>query len=158
MNTKACGAVRKGDYLSKGRMYPRSYGLRLLVVVVSMAAWFVTGNHCVLAATPAAGKASGCPMHAQKQHAPQPKNGNGCGDLQCCKNLQATVTVSAKAVAKPVWLGALQPFFKKPVIAIELGAPQVSPIHETGPPGKNSFAELVLQRSIFAHAPPVSLS
>jgi hypothetical protein len=96
-------------------------------------------------------------MH-QKQHAPQPEKGNGCGDLPCCKSLLTTTVVSAKTVAKPIWLGALQPFFKAPVIAIEVGAPQVSPIHETGPPGQNSFAELVLQRSIFAHAPPVSLS
>jgi hypothetical protein len=27
---------------------------------------------------------------------------------------------------------------------------------DTGPPGARSFAELILQRSILAHAPPVS--
>jgi hypothetical protein len=132
--------------------------VRLLVVAVSMAAWFVASNHCLLAATPATDKAAGCPMHAQKQHAPQPAKGNGCGDLPCCKNLQATAVASAKAIAKPIWLGALQPFFAIPVTTIEPAERQISPILDNGPPGENTFTELVLQRSVRAHAPPVSLS
>src|ERR1700736_1603351 len=92
--------------------------VRLLVVSLSIAAWFVASNHCVLAAKPSAAKVAGCPMH-QKQHGPQPEKGNGCGDLPCCKSLQGTANGLLKTVAKPIWLGALQPFFKAPVMAIE---------------------------------------
>lgn len=126
-----------------------------------MAAWFVASNHCVLATTTVPSKANvgtQCPMHAQKQHAPQHQKGNGCGDLPCCKNLQATTLTTAKAIAKPVWLGALQPFFPHVIDAAEVQARQMSVILDTGPPGENSFVQSVLQRSILAHAPPGFLS
>lgn len=128
---------------------------------MSMAAWFVASNHCALAAPtgPAKGTISSqCPMHSQKQHAPQPVKDNGCGDLPCCKNLQATMVITAKAIAKPLWLGALQPFFSRIVSVIKVEPRQVSTILDTGPPGENNFTQSVLQRSILAHAPPVSLS
>jgi hypothetical protein len=133
---------------------------RSLVVATSIAAWLVASNHCVLAATPFKDQTgnSACPMHAQKQNTPQPENGNGCGDLPCCKNLQATGVSTAKTVTKPIWLGALHVFFI-PVVAIiqRQHRPPLS-ILDTGPPGENNFTESVLQRSILAHAPPVSLS
>jgi hypothetical protein len=139
-------------------MYRLSYGFRLLVVAVSLAAWFVAGNHCALAVASAAEPTVGaqCPMHAQKQHMPRPKKGNGCGDLPCCKNLQATTAVTAKTIAKPVWLGTLA-FFPQ-VVSIEIQPRKVSPLLDTGPPGENTFTESVLQRSIPAHAPPLFLS
>jgi hypothetical protein len=126
-----------------------------------MASWFLLSNHCVLATTTVPSKAnvsSQCPIHAQKEHAPQPEKGNGCGDLPCCKNLQATLVTAAKAIAKPVWLGALQPFFPDVVDVAEIQPQQIPAIFDTGPPGENSFVHSVLQRSILAHAPPVSLS
>jgi hypothetical protein len=97
-------------------------------------------------------------MHAQKEHAPQPHKGNGCGDLPCCKNLQAMAVTPAKTVAKPVWLEVLQPFFPRIIDVAEIQPQQISAIFDTGPPGENSFVQSVLQRSILAHAPPVSLS
>ena len=125
-----------------------------------MAAWFVLSNHCVLAApaVPSKNVNSQCPMHAQKEHLPQHQKGNGCADLPCCKNLQATTLTAAKMVAKPVWHGALQPFFPHVVNVTEVQPQQISAIFDTGPPGENSFVQSVLQRSILAHAPPVSLS
>ncbi len=128
--------------------------VRLLVVAVSMAAWFAASNHCVLTARPAATNVSGCPMHAQEQHAPKPEKGNGCGDLTCCKILRATTTAAAKLIAKPVWLGALQPFFPQVIGIVEIQPRKVSPLLDTGPPGENNFTQSVLQRSILAHAPP----
>jgi hypothetical protein len=126
-----------------------------------MAAWFFASNHCALATPTAPAKASAgsqCPMHAQKEHAPQPQKENGCGDLPCCKNLQATMLSAAKTIAKPVWFGRFQPFFALIVDAARIEAQQVSVIFDTGPPGENSFVRSVLQRSILTHAPPVSLS
>src|SRR5258708_35563808 len=105
-----------------------------------MAGWFVLSNHCALATTTVPSKAnvnSQCPMHAQKHHAPQPQKGNGCGDLPCCKNLQATTLAAAKMIAKPVWLGALQPFFPHVIDVAEIQARQMSVILDTGPPGEN---------------------
>ena len=137
-----------------------SHILRCLVVATSMAAWIVLSNHCILAAPSVVAKAtasSQCPLHAQKQHAPQPKKGNGCGDLPCCKNLQANLT-AAKAVAKPIWLGALLSFFPPVVDVAEIQVRQMSETLDTGPPGENSFVQSVLQQSILAHAPPGSLS
>jgi hypothetical protein len=97
-------------------------------------------------------------MHSQKEHPPQPQKGNECGDLPCCKNLQATTLIPAKMVAKPVWLGALRQFFPHVIDVAEIQPQQISAIFDTGPPGENSFVQSVLQRSILAHAPPVFLS
>jgi hypothetical protein len=63
-----------------------------------------------------------------------------------------------KTIAKPIWLGALQPFFPYVIDVAEVQARQMSVILDTGPPGENSFVQVVLRRSILAHAPPVSLS
>jgi hypothetical protein len=144
-------------------MFRDSRALRLLVVVTSILAWFTASNHCVFA-TPLLKKAaiehngipSGCPMHPQQQPA-QPKNQNRCGDLPCCKNLQATITPVAKLVANPVFLGALLTFFAPAPVAPTPGRRSISSL-DTGPPGRSSFAELVLHRSVLAHAPPVLLS
>jgi hypothetical protein len=97
-------------------------------------------------------------MHAHKQQTPQAPKGNGCGDLPCCKDLQATATAAATTVAKPTCLGLLQTVFATPLTIIDAYAPSILQILDNGPPGDKSFAELVLQRSILAHAPPVFLS
>jgi len=65
---------------------------------------------------------------------------------------------AGKTIAKPIWLGALQPFFAQVIDVAEIQARQMSVILDTGPPGENSFVQSVLQRSILAHAPPLSLS
>jgi len=151
----------KAIKLRRRQMHRLSNSFRMLVVVASMTAWFVASNHCALAAISVTAKAtvgSQCPMHAQKQHSPQRGKNNGCGDLPCCKNLQAAPTVATKLVSSPVWLGALITFFS-PIAGETSGdTAQISFCLDTGPPGETSFAELVLQRSILAHAPPVLLS
>jgi hypothetical protein len=137
---------------------------RTIIVATSMLSWFASSNHCVLAASPVktvamgqSGMPSGCPMHAKQQRS-QPDKQNGCGDLPCCKNLQATTTAAAKLVASPVWLGALITFYMPSAAEATAAATRISCFLDTGPPGESSFAELVLQRSILAHAPPVLLS
>lgn len=95
-------------------------------------------------------------MHQQQN--PQPEKQNDCGDVPCCKILRATATASAPLVSKPIWLGALITFFKPSIPETKTEATKFSRILDTGPPGENSFAESVLQRSILAHAPPLSLS
>ena len=126
---------------------------RSTVVVLSLTAWFLLSNHCalgVIAATTEAAKAGGCPMHsapAKKKPAP---------NLPCCKDLRAVVaktlnkaTPYAPRIAGPRDYAA-EIFGRPPRVALEIGG------LDTGPPGCFSFAELVLQESMRAHAPPVS--
>lgn len=129
------------------------------MVATSMLAWFAASNHCAFAAPPTEhlakaedGMPSDCPMH--RQHAPQPEKSSGCGDLPCCKSLQATAPLSAKTVVRPIWLEAMQTFFSFAIAAVESPVLRQSVILDTGPPGRNNFTESVLQRSILAHAPP----
>jgi hypothetical protein len=140
-------------------MFRGFIAFRLIVVVASMLALLAARNHCVFAAPPmkqAAAQSdmpSDCPMHA-KQQPSHPQKQNGCGDLPCCKNFQATATSVAKLVGQPVCLRALITFFT-PAAACATPDPRPISSFDTGPPGESSFAELVLQRSILAHAPPV---
>jgi hypothetical protein len=132
--------------------------LRLVVVIASITAWFAATNHCAFAARPAkSDMPSDCPMHA-KQQPSQPQKQNGCDDLPCCKNLQATPSVAAKLIANPVWTGALLAFFSAISDDTRESALSWTVSANSSPPGKRTFAELVLQRSLLAHAPPVSLS
>jgi len=140
-----------------------SMTLRFLVVVTSILAWFTARNHCVLAASLLQkvaiehnGMPSGCPMHA-KQRPAEPDNKNGCRDLPCCKNLKARITPASKLVTNHVFFGALITFFTPAADAPNPGPHPISSL-DTGPPGRSSFAELVLHRSILVHAPPVLLS
>jgi len=50
--------------------------------------------------------------------------------------LQATTTLAAKQIEKPVWLGALQPFWPYLVDLTEIQPQQISAIFDTGPPGE----------------------
>jgi hypothetical protein len=130
-----------------------------------MLAWLAATNHCVFS-SPVPTKVRianndrmppDCPMHAKHQPSQSQKQ-NGCGDLPCCKNLQATASISAKLVASPLWTGAFVLFFPSLDDATHRAAATHSPFCDTGPPGERSFAELVLQRSVLSHAPPISLS
>jgi hypothetical protein len=121
-------------------------------VPLTIVAWFLLSNHCALGATVGTADSeqqmSGCPMHSAPQKTPAPKT-------PCCKDVRAVV---AKCV------GATMPGLR--VICPRDYAPQIfRPVPrvaiqieglDTGPPGRVSFAELVLQESMRAHAPPVS--
>lgn len=131
-------------------------GYRILVALVSIAAWFVASNHCAMATSSKASPPrmdSGCPMHAQHQDAPHPEKGGGCGDLPCCKNLPATVAIG-KTIPKPISVGDFNWLSSQLVRLIEVEHPRLSPLLDTGPPGENNFIQLVLHRSIRVHAPP----
>jgi hypothetical protein len=129
-----------------------------------MVVWFAANNHCAFAlpsslpAKAAAhhGMPAVCPMHA-KQPGDQPQKQNGCLDLPCCNSLQAPAVASTKLIGPPLWAGLFVAFFTPAFNADDSDLVRVAFISDTGPPGESSFAELVLQRSILAHAPPVSL-
>ena len=128
--------------------------VRAVFILVCLAAWFVLSNHCVLA-TPSAAEArdteqGGCPMHAAT-----PKK-KPTAKTPCCKDIRAVV---AKMVAK-VSTCAVRPVASLDHPAVDCLVPPRLAVAvagcATGPPPAATFAEVVLQTSVLAHAPPVS--
>jgi len=125
---------------------------RCAVVLVAICSWFAISNHCAFAAvaTKTDSVQTECPFHStpakQKQEPSQ---------LQCCKILRAVVFAQTKS-----WARDDAKFFDVDLCVEEFARlafshnAQASLPLDTGPPGAHSFAELILQRSLFAHAPP----
>ena len=126
---------------------------RCAVVLIAICSWLAISNHCAFAAvaTKADSAQTECPFHStpvkQKQEPSQ---------LQCCKILRAVVFAQTKS-----WARDDAKFFDLDLCVdyITLNVlsrnTQASSSLDTGPPGAHSFAELILQRSLFAHAPPL---
>jgi hypothetical protein len=142
-------------------------GISILTVLVTMSAWLVISNHCALGAavTEASGMgfqsgsdhrqdadATKCPFHSKRSAPTKPKQSSAS---PCCKILRAIVTSSGKNfVCQMADLVNVDLAFAKLLV---FAPPKISfrgATLDTGPPGATSFAELVLQRSILAHAPP----
>jgi len=90
-------------------------------------------------------------MHAQKQ----PSKPSHSTDLPCCKTLAVTRVLAVTHAAKNCFaVGQIEFCDDRSLIfpAVHLTAGVVL---DTGPPAAPTFAELVLQRSVPAHAPPV---
>ena len=126
---------------------------------ITVLAWFLISNHCLLdtavsATAPASPIAQDecCPMHVSKTPAPaQPKKKD---DLQvCCKNLPATALKKAQSLA-PFIARLLAILFDRHDLFECKRDETLSLCLDTGPPKAFSFSELVLQRSLLAHAPP----
>jgi len=125
---------------------------RCAVVLVAICSWFAISNHCAFAAvaTKSDSAQAACPFHSkpakQKQQAAQ---------VQCCKILRAVVPAVAKS-----WVRDDAEFFDVDLRVEEFALvvfwpnAQASSSLDTGPPGAFSFAELILQQSLLAHAPP----
>jgi len=127
-------------------------GARSLIAAITICSWIAVSNHCAFAAvaTKLDKAQTECPFHSkpakQKQQSSQ---------VQCCKILRAVVFGKAKDWVRndakfcdanfPVRSGAFVLHSLRAVAPLLL---------DTGPPGAFSFAELILQRSLFAHAPP----
>ena len=120
-------------------------------MVLSLAAWFALSNHCALGAVATsiepALEMSGCPMHSA------PANKEPAAKTPCCKDVRAIVAklVSATPMVMRLigWRDYAPEIFRQSTrFAIEIEG------LDTGPPGRLSFAESVLQQSILGHAPP----
>ena len=126
--------------------------IRCLIVAVAICSWFAISNHCAFAAvvTKTDSVQTECPFHSkpakQKQEPSQ---------LQCCKILRAVVFAQTKSWARDDGkfsdVGLRVEEFTH--LALSHNAQASLPL-DTGPPGARSFAELILQRSLLAHAPP----
>ena len=96
-------------------------------------------------------------MHMKSSDSPPAKPDESSGDMPCCKTLGA-ITSAKISVAVNTLDFVLKPYFLHTTLPeISQSSLLVLPL-DTGPPDALSFSESVLQRSILAHAPPVSLS
>jgi len=131
--------------------------IRFAVVLTTMVAWFSISNHCALGELIAKTHSAVTPMHCHGNQ-PTPSKKSSEEEMPCCKMLRATLIGEAKVVdvASKTFLQIQDWIVAELISAAET---QLSPLElDTGPPFAGSFAESVLQRSILAHAPPVSLS
>ena len=129
----------------KGRM-------RCIGVVIAICSWIAVSNHCAFAAvaTEVAKAQTECPFHSKP--AKQKKQSS---QVQCCKILRAVVLAKTKDWARDDAKFCDANFPVPTSVFVAHSLPAVAPLLlDTGPPGAFSFAELILQRSLFTHAPP----
>jgi hypothetical protein len=126
--------------------------LRCAGVAIVFCSWIAISNHCAFAAiaTTIGSTQSACPFHSKPAKQTQQN-----AQVQCCKILRAVVFAKTKSWARD---DANFSDLDLRVDQCALMAPSLRPpaplLLDTGPPGPNSFAELILQWSLFAHAPP----
>jgi hypothetical protein len=127
---------------------------RLLIIVITAVSWFVISNHCVLAEFKGVPKAKASCHQPCCGDQPPAKSKSETG-IECCKTLNATLVVAKKLVGYDTSLFALQFYFVAPEFLLNNSkAADRGTELDTGPPFAKTFAELTLQRSILAHAPP----
>jgi hypothetical protein len=125
---------------------------RCAAAAIAICSWIAVSNHCAFAAVAAdGGKAqTQCPFHSKPA-----KQKEQSSQVQCCKVLRAVVFAKTKSWVRndakfcdanfPTQESAFVVYFLRTVAPLLL---------DTGPPGAFSFAELILQQSLLAHAPP----
>jgi hypothetical protein len=127
--------------------------MRCVAVAIAICSWISISNHCAFAAmaTKANSTQAACPFHSKPA-----KQKERSSQVECCKVLRAVVPTIAKSWGRsdgdvfdiyfPFQDCRLLVHFRDALAPLLL---------DTGPPGAHSFAELILQRSLLAHAPPV---
>jgi hypothetical protein len=125
---------------------------RCVIVALTLCSWIAISNHCAVAAvaTKSEPSQSECPFHSkpakQKEQSTQ---------VQCCKILRAVVSTAGKSWTRDhTSFSDVDPYFEKLVLIVTSRNALLPLLLDPGPPGARSFAELILQRSILAHAPP----
>ena len=126
--------------------------IRWTGVLIAICSWIAVSNHCAFAAvaTDIAKGETECPFHSKP-----PKQKDHSSQLQCCRVLRAVFFAQNKTWARDeARFGPAN--FPIPTGGLMAGPPHAAPpsFFDTGPPSALSFAELILQRSLFAHAPP----
>jgi hypothetical protein len=127
---------------------------RIGIIMLMFVSWFALSNHCVLGASSASSApvAKGCPMH-MKSSGQTPTKQKGASDMPCCKTLRAIIVTKISAAANTLDF-VLKPFSTAATPAVISQPSRCLLALDTGPPDALSFSEIVLQRSILAHAPP----
>jgi len=124
---------------------------RCAAVAIAICSWMAVSNHCAFAAVaPENDKAqTECPFHSKPG-----KQKEQSSQVQCCKVLRAVVLAKTKSWARDGKFCDAN-FHVQASAFIVYPSRAVAPLLlDTGPPGAFSFAELILQRTLLAHAPP----
>jgi hypothetical protein len=125
--------------------------MRCVAVAITICSWFSISNHCSFAAiaTTIDSTESACPFHSKPAKEKQQSS-----QVQCCKILRAVALAKTKSWARDdANFSAVDlSLHERALIARSLSTLPL--LLDTGPPGARSFAELILQRSLLAHAPP----
>lgn len=133
--------------------------VRLPLVAVSFMAWLSVSNHCAIAAVQSTAKMPMASCHGMSPAEHVPAKHKDTSTVECCKVLRATLSTSGANLVAYDALAFAAHDYVVGIIPHVVDAQTRRVIEwDTGPPGLGSFAESVLQRSILAHAPPVSLS
>jgi hypothetical protein len=121
------------------------------IAVVAISAWFAASNHCAFAALTTSSVQTGCPFHSKPTKQEQQPTG-----VQCCKILRAVAPFATKNWARDdANFSSADGCWNECLISIAHLQTMLAPLFlDTGPPDARSFAELILQKSLFAHAPP----
>jgi hypothetical protein len=126
--------------------------MRCVAVAIAICSWIAISNHCAFAAMATKGDSpqAACPFHSKPENQKEQSS-----QVQCCKILRAVVPTIGKSWTRSDgdFSNIHFPFEECRLLAHFLDA--LAPLLlDTGPPGAHSFAELILQRSLLAHAPP----
>jgi hypothetical protein len=128
-------------------------GMRFAAVAIVICSWLAISNHCAVAAlaTKTDTASTECPFHSKP--AKQEKQSAGA---QCCKILRAVASVATKSWIRDdaKLLDADRYYDERRLMTEHSQTTLVPRFLDTGPPGADSFAELILQWSRLAHAPP----
>jgi len=126
--------------------------MRCVGVAIAICAWIAVSNHCAFALV-ATGIDKGqteCPFHSKPA-----KQKEQSAQVQCCKVLRAVVLAKTKAWARNDAKFCDANFSVQADALVACSPRVVAPLLlDTGPPGAFSFAELILESSLLAHAPP----
>jgi len=137
----------------------RNLYLRLPIVAIGAVAWLAISNHCALGAFQGIAKMPMTSCHGATPTNESPVKPDHKDGVECCKVLRATLLKpSTNLLPGNIGIVGAYDFF---VVLISSGQESRSIKlieRDLGPPGADSFAESVLQRSVLAHAPPSFLS
>ena len=146
----------RGSYLESAafKSGDMQTSMRWAVVVVAICSWITISNHCAFAAIAAhvSTRQTECPFHSKP-----PKQKEQSSHVECCKILRAVVFVQSNAWARDDAKFSDTNFSAETGAFLACSLRAVAPLSlDTGPPlHPFSFAELILQQSLFAHAPPL---
>lgn len=127
-------------------------GTRSLIAAITICSWIAVSNHCAFAAvaTEMDKAQTECPFHSKPA-----KQKEQSSQVQCCKVLRAVVFAKTKDWAPNDAQFCDANFPVKADAFVAYSSRVVAPLLlDTGPPSARSFAELILQGSLFTHAPP----
>ena len=126
--------------------------MRCAAVAIAICSWIAVSNHCAFAAVASEihTAQTDCPFHSKPA-----KQKEQSSQVQCCKVLRAVFFAKTKHWARDdaKFCDANFPVQARTLVVYPSGVVAPLLLH-TGPPGALSFAELILQQSLLAHAPP----